>query len=90
MTDIRQQSGGSFSSNHLMCKPIKLQIFPEKVAETEIAYYLARQNKNGLLLGNREAYIKTDWSMCTATLAKDKAALLRYWKRNLLNNTIIS
>lgn len=54
-------------------KRMKLQIFPENVAETEIAYYLSKQNKYGLPLDNREAYTKTAWIMEIATLAPDKA-----------------
>lgn len=59
-------------------KPMKLQIFPENVAETEIAYYLSKQNKYGLPLDNREAYTKTAWIMETATLAPDKATLEKF------------
>lgn len=54
-------------------KLLKWQIFPEKIAQTEIPYYLTKQNKYGLPLDNRETYTKTDWIMWTATLAPDKA-----------------
>lgn len=59
-------------------KLMKLQIFPENVAKTEIAYYLSKQNKYGLPLDNREAYTKTDWIMWTATLAPDKATFEKF------------
>ena len=59
-------------------KLMKLQIFPKKVADTEIAYYLGRQNKYGLPLDNRETYTKTDWIMWTATLANDKATFEKF------------
>lgn len=53
-------------------------IFPEQVAQTEIAYYLTKQNRYGLPLDNRETYTKTDWIMWTATLANDKETFQKF------------
>lgn len=54
-------------------KLLDFNIFPESVAQREIAYYLTKQNKYGLPLDNRETYTKADWIIWTATLADDKA-----------------
>lgn len=59
-------------------KLMKWQIFSDKIAQTEIPYYLAKQNKYGLPLDNREDYTKTDWIMWTATLAPDKATFEKF------------
>lgn len=59
-------------------KLLNMQIFPDSIAEKEIAYYLTKQNKYGLPLDNREMYTKTDWIMWTATLADDKATFEQF------------
>lgn len=64
--------------NLIWNKLLKMNIFPDSIAEKEIAYYLTKQNKYGLPLDNREAYTKTDWIMWTATLANDKATFEKF------------
>lgn len=59
-------------------KILKMGIFDSKIASTEIAYYLTKQNKYGLPLDNRELYTKTDWIIWTATLADDKATFEKF------------
>jgi len=59
-------------------KLLGFNIFPNSVAEKEIAYYLTKQNEYGLPLDNRETYTKTDWIIWTATLSKDKATFEKF------------
>ena len=51
-------------------KIMGLNLFPAKVRQTELAFYLGHMNQFGLPLDNRADYTKLDWSIWTATLAE--------------------
>ena len=53
---------------------LRLDLFPEEIIDTEVAFYLTQQNEFGLPLDNRANYTKGDWVIWTATLARSKSA----------------
>jgi hypothetical protein len=48
---------------------LDFNLFPAKVRQTEVAFYLQHLNQYGLPLDNRKDYTKLDWEIWTATLA---------------------
>lgn len=52
---------------------LDMHLFPAKVRETEIAFYLKHMNQYGLPLDNRADYTKLDWETWTATLTSDRS-----------------
>ncbi|MDR0714968.1 MAG: DUF4965 domain-containing protein [Bacteroidales bacterium] len=71
---------GSWSQKYNLVwnKILKMDIFPEETAQTEIAYYLTRQNEYGLPLDNRKAYTKADWIIWTATMSDNKETFQQF------------
>ncbi len=50
-------------------KLLEFKLFPPKVHQAEVAFYLTKLNSYGLPLDSRADYTKLDWQLWTATLA---------------------
>lgn len=52
---------------------LDFHLFPAEVADREIAFYKTHLNRFGLPLDNRASYTKLDWTLWSATLARNPA-----------------
>jgi len=50
---------------------LDLHIFPSEIADREVAFYKSHLNAFGLPLDNRASYTKLDWTVWSATLARN-------------------
>ena len=52
---------------------MKLDLFPQSVADTEVAWYLSHANRYGVPLDSRSAMVKCDWLSWAAAFAKNQS-----------------
>ena len=60
---------------------LKMDLFPQSVADMEVAWYVSHANKFGVPLDSRSAMVKCDWLSWAAAFAteqKDAETLLNY------------
>jgi hypothetical protein len=50
-----------------------INLFPDSIPTTEMAYYRTKMNRYGLPLDSRESYTKLDWTVWSAALTGKKA-----------------
>jgi len=54
-------------------KVLGLNLFPNEIAQHEVAYYKSKSNQYGVPLDNRATFTKLDWTIWSATLADNNA-----------------
>ena len=68
----------SLKYNLVWDKLLSLNVFDPAIIQTEIPFYLSRENLYGVPLDCRNGYTKTDWVMWVASMAPDMETFRRF------------
>jgi len=58
--------------NLIWDKVFSMDIFPKEILQSEVAYYIGKQNKYGVPLDSRADYTKSDWVLWSACLTGEQ------------------
>ncbi|WP_077155532.1 glutaminase family protein [Bacteroides bouchesdurhonensis] len=57
---------------------LDLNLFPERVIQKEMDFYLTKMNEFGCPLDSRHSYTKTDWTVWTGSLSTDSTTFRKF------------
>lgn len=80
MLAFGQPETWSLKYNLVWDKVFESNLFPEKVYETELSWYISHVNQYGTPLDNRKDISKTDWILWCAAMTDDKEQFRKFLK----------
>ncbi|MDD3038304.1 glutaminase family protein [Bacteroides sp.] len=57
---------------------LDLNVFPERVTRKDVNFYLTKMNEFGCPLDSRHSYTKTDWTVWTGAMSRDRMTFRKF------------